>query len=1165
MLSVQTERLRDEHLNNQFIAADPRRSVWVSANAGSGKTRVLTDRIIRLMLDGAPPGKILCVTFTKAAAAEMSERLYKRLGEWIVKSDEELTVELRTLTRAEPDSVQIGKARRLFARVLETPGGLKIQTVHGFCEGLLKRFPSEAGVSSAFELIEESQQKQLMKQALDEIFSEAAKDSQSALAAALIQMSQFSAKDKLIDILNDRSVRKILKNKGLSAFFAKAESKEGEESKKEIVFAEYYFQNLDPNFLRDLVEIIKTVGSPSEQNKTETLLKIIAFVVDKNQNNDAAILAALKEIFYTKEGDFRKNPFTKKVYEKADHTLEKFVEDFKRYVIFQEKKRIRELTEKFGVASAAFHAAYERKKNADSYLDYDDLIEKTADLLDTSEKSAWALYKLDGGIDHVLIDEAQDTSPEQWRIIENLTADFFTGKSARNTGRTVFAVGDEKQSVYGFNGADPACMSQSLTRFRMREEITIAALKGSFRSAPAILKITDAVFQSDRCLQSVSFGEYSQKTEHYAVENPGPGKVTLYPCFHAPEKIERDWNAPVDAHAENSAQARMAKFIASEIKGLLQSDSVLPSKGKKTEPGDILILLRKRGGFANLMRRALKNENLPTAGADRMVLMKEQAVLDLTALIEFTLLPEDDLNLACLLRSPLCGFSEEDLFELCHDRGEVSVYRALRKKIGEGGALYEKTDAFLSRCLRMADFETPYDFLTRILEKERGREKFIRNMGRACLDPIDELLNCALSFARGSAPSLQNFMAFLRGGSREIKRESAERGSEIRVMTVHGAKGLEAPLVFIPDTVVRSESKTRHYIEESETGDAVWIRGHTILKETEPFQSAIKTRKDKEDKEYYRLLYVALTRAKDQLFITGLRPAGKAEQAEKSENKGSEKKFLNWYDTVKDVMIDLPQTREESFELNASETVYIFEDPARDETVTETVKRFEDLQEHNIVQSVAERLPDFIARPVFADHEPEAVVSKITPSTAGAKQTEPYSVAAVLRGERIHKLLELLPKVKAELRESSGVNFLTRSGVSFDTAQELTREAVGVIEHPECAQLFGENSYSEVTISGRLKNMNGEIISARPDRLAIVGGCVYVADFKSGKEILNKNEISDEYLLQAGLYYSALRDLYPEKTIKFFIVATNLPKVFALDSEVLEKRAARFTDARKTA
>ncbi|MCA3573692.1 MAG: double-strand break repair helicase AddA, partial [Aestuariivirga sp.] len=858
----------------QLEASDPAATAWVNANAGSGKTHVLVDRVIRLMLTGTEPSRIMCLTFTKAAAAEMANRLFERLSKWIALDDAALSNRLRELGSPDAGSHLLERARQLFTRALETPGGLKIQTIHAFCERVLQLFPVEAGIVPHFTMLDDRESLGLLQSARNQVLAAAKADGSSELGPSLLDVANRVSPDDFDKLLTQL----LAKRANLRALF------DGEGG---LQHAESLLRNhlsLEQGLTREVLEAglhcdvaryldladILAAGSSREKKIAEAIRKACAAA--------SMTLLDLRLTLLTKDSEAREW-----VANESTHKKHPWIDTLVR----PDQARLVETLGRMGDLEcqsatlsvlrlgSAIVRSFEEAKRARGAYDFDDLIIKTGELLRDRPDAAWVLYKLDGGIEHLLVDEAQDTSPMQWEIVRALTEEFFAGEGRHGrTPRTLFVVGDRKQSIYSFQGADPNVFERVLAEVKSQVEGAGQAFRPveftvSFRSAPEILEAVDLVFAPGLPARTGLDGDSPREWHHEPNRRDAKGTVEIWPLVEPEEKEKPDhWKAPVDSEARNSPRRRLARDLARKIKGWI-GRRMLPGQGRTVEPGDILILVRSRNGFFDAMIRALWNEQVPVAGADRLILGENIAVLDLMALAQFALMPEDDHALACLLKSPVLPhpLSEEQLMAVAAGRGALSLWQAIQQRADQpfAGAV-----RLLQPLVAQAPAARPFEFLSGVLAASRLR--FVSRLGSEANDAIDALLDRALDYEEAHGTSLAGFVNWFQADEIEIKRNMEQGAGEVRVMTVHGAKGLEAPIVILPDTAGGHERKR---------GDPLLMLygggGHARvplwpvpnLKAATTVKALKAAQKDIDAAEYRRLLYVAMTRARDELYVCG--------------------------------------------------------------------------------------------------------------------------------------------------------------------------------------------------------------------------------------------------------------------------------------------------------
>lgn len=1108
-----------------MTASDPEVSAWVAANAGSGKTYTLANRVARLLLADARPEKILCLTFTKAAAAEMQQRLFKQLGDWAMWPDNKLRQAIIDI--GGNAHANLAKARRLFAGALETPGGLKVLTLHAFCQIVLSRFPLEAKIPPAFEVLDDQSGREMIAEARQRVL-ERAGNGEAHLTSAVAHLVTESSEFRLAQVLDAalggdrRKLDRILDGRDLRAVARDAHAV-AHDASVDIVLE---------NFCTEL------------RNDISTLRAIPAWLAggsDTDQKNGAGWVAwlatdfapdgfaQLQALLLTDKGEPRKRLAIKKLTD-ARPDLLNFLTDLQGRVcaMLDRHRAVRAavLTEAALTVIAAVRTEYANAKRLRGVLDYDDLILRTRDLLQRERAAQWVLYKLDGGIDHVLVDEAQDTSPEQWEIIRNLTEEFFAGAGRDHKQlRTIFAVGDEKQSIFSFQGADPSRFEANRQYFEQRLEAAGQRLLNqplitSRRSAPHILGFVDKVFENAVARAGLTFS--GAEITHKAHRATARGGIEFWPALKPLAQDEIDPWLPVDAVQAESPVARLSREIADRIARWLSTGARLPDNDKPIRPRDIMILLPRREPFGSEVIRQLKLRKVPVAGADRVRLTEQIAVMDLIALGRFVLQREDDLTLAALLRSPLCGLSEDELYALAHDR-KADLWRALVAAQNQTPAI-TAAHAFLSQMLERADYAPPFEFYAHALTTLGGRDKLLARLGAEAADTIEEFLSLTLAYERGHSPSLESFLEWVERGGTEIKRDMERGRDEVRVMTVHGAKGLEADIVILPDTTAQASGLNRHEGLLYANGGALF----PLPKGEAPaITQTAKAAADAEVlNEHRRLLYVALTRARDRLYVCGF-------ESKRGVNADS------WYALTEAAarQIGVPVTQGDGEIL----TIGTVEDERGGATAA-------------IATPVP--LPAWLSQPA----PPEPVIpNPIRPSDIAGGAPDAFSplgagATRFLRGNVVHALLARLPEVPAARRRDIALKFAAANGIA--DADALVAETLAVLDDPRFAAAFAPGSRAEVAIHAARPDLGLRApITGRLDRLAVTDTQVLILDFKTNRPPPhNEADVPGIYLDQMALYRAAAEAIFPGRRVVCGLLFTDGPRLLQLSDVVLDAR-----------
>ena len=854
----------------QAAVSDPAVSAWVAANAGSGKTHVLAQRVINLLLAGVEPEKILCITFTKAAAANMAKRVFDTLAHWTTLDDAALDAAVLdrsglTLGTSLPGAKR-ALARRLFARALETPGGLKVPTIHAFCAQLVHQFPFEANVTARFSVLDETAQVQLLEQLTLAVLLEGAAAPDGALGGALGTAMTAGADQTFRDLVREAIGRRdaigawLMRTGGVDEAVAALSGTLGIAPHDTIdsVEAEFFAGSLIASSEWSAIAATLTQGSKNDCEQARRFGALAAL-------SGSERVETYLDIFCTDQGSPRRLIVTRAIRDAA--LVERLcTEQARACAVLARRNAVvcRDRSAALLTVASAVLERYHDEKERRGLVDYDDLIDKTLALLESVD-ATWVHYKLDLGIDHMLIDEAQDTSAKQWKIIQRLVAEFTAGKGARELRRTIFAVGDEKQSIFSFQDAAPREFAEMRRYFESAHkdaglDFLFRKFEHSFRSGESVLGAVDEVFKAKEVAASVT-ADSDGFPPHIALPDAPPSVVEIWEPMKPDERSDIEgWDAPFDTVSETSPRVKLAQRIARTERRLVDDRTPVGIDGRAARYGDVLVLVRQRGPLFEAIIRALKNEKLEVAGADRLLLTEHIAVMDLMALADALLLPHDDLALAAVLRSPLFGFADEDLFEIAWDRGRTPLRAVLERKAAAHG-LFAEAAARLDELARAARRETPFAFYAALLGAGGGRRRFLARLGPEANDALDEFLNLALDYERRETPSLQGFVAWLRAARAEVKRDMEIARDEVRVMTVHGAKGLEAPIVILADTMTPPAGPRPPRLLELPDGAMVWAG----RKDDDAPAVAVARQEAlaEAENEYRRLLYVAMTRAAD--------------------------------------------------------------------------------------------------------------------------------------------------------------------------------------------------------------------------------------------------------------------------------------------------------------
>lgn len=1135
----------------QARAADPLAPVWVSASAGSGKTQVLTARVLRLLLQDVRPESILCITFTKAAAAEMATRVFKVLGDWARASDDQLRAEFAGLGEM-PSPERLARARTLFARCLDAEGGLKIQTLHAFAQSLLANFPLEAGIAPGFSTLDDRTAAEAVRTVMTAELSRAARHGDHRLLEDVACISVAAGDQKFMSIVNE-----LIRQGPRILAFAGAGGLRGIEPRLRALFslprdggptdwlaAQVTDERIQWLELPRLAEAW-THGAAGDKDKAARLQLWLA----REAYDRADTFDALRGLFFSESSG---KPFAK-LASKGATTFDPDILD----VAEKALNRVAELQDtlarfhavntaacylRFGFTLAAAMEAYKARVGA---LGFDDLIARAARLLTAEGAAQWVRYKLDMSIDHVLVDEAQDTNADQWAIVRALTEEFFAGIGTHEPGRTVFAVGDLKQAIFGFQGSDPATFIEAEQRYAAEAEAVGAELRRvpldrSFRSTEAVLKLVDAAINQ---LGAQALG-IREAHPHVASRTGQTGMVALWPAIE-PTAAEEEEADSINGAANGGgagemdwqppAERKLAEQIARQIADWLRRGETLEARSRPVRPGDILVLVRKRSEFVRALVAELAHLRVPVAGVDRMMLAVPLAVRDILSLIRFALLPDDDLTLAEVLKSPFIGWNEDQLFDLAHGRGEASLWNALNHKADEG--LTEAAQAYdrLHDVLAVADWAPPYEFLEIVLSDLGGRNRALGRFGPQARDPVDMLMEAAMAYERDFPPSLQGFLDWLERGDIEVKRDPEAARDEVRVMTVHGAKGLQAPIVILADAYALPDEKNPMVPISAQEGTVpIWYGGKAYA--VGPVSQSIDAIRERQAQEHARLLYVALTRAEDRLYVAGWKPA-----------RNIARSLTPWYETVAGALDELgAQTLDDPLWRAYGEVrAFRMEGPNihLDRPGAGDVAPALELPDWATTVAGAEPRPP---RPLAPSH-----VATV-PEPPAASPLEAGTPAA-RRGTLIHRLLERLPVTAEDAREDVARRWLDRcaADLSWEAQEEIIGTVLRTLHDPEISALFGPDALAEIPLSAVIK---GRVFSGQVDRLIVKDGTVLVVDIKTGAQVpATAAETPLAYLQQMGAYRAALALMFPDKTIEAALLWTAGPTLTFLPTVLMEQ------------
>ncbi len=1113
---------------DQLNAVYPADNIWLSASAGTGKTQVLSARVIRLLLEpGVRPENILCITFTKAGAAEMSQRINERLSAWVQMEGSQLFHELEAI--GAKSSIDAQKhARELFAKVLDAPGGgLQILTIHSLCQSLLGSFPEEAGLIPGFKPVEGRDQNELYREAFSDMIVSSENSGNDWLLQYLRAMSLSQGEESALAFLKrcagqPEAMMVIPDDQGAVVY---ARDKVGLHFEGPV---DTLLEHLCSDSVID-VHSIETIAILNEVWKTKTGLERASKVrqwlamtsYDRGQN-----FALLHSSWSTQKGE------QAKVVPKDDSYPHIALELFQWGTKLTDQIKLADYADRLAQAllvGKTYSAYYADSKRQRGLVDFDDMIRKTAALLKTGGMADWVRYKLDQQIDHILVDEAQDTNLAQWDIIKALSEDFFSGIGAKEDRvRTIFSVGDFKQAIYGFQGTDPDKYRQAGREFSDKIEQTGAILEQltlsqSFRSTKPVLDFVNAVIDG---VGPERFGLLDEIEDHYSKKSKA-GMIELFAPVTPREESDEDSDS--EENWLTTEKRVLAHRIAAYVRRLVDEAPVLASTGKPLVAGDIMILLRSRSDLASSLVARLHAVDVAVAGIDRLKLLEPIAVQDLLSCVRFVLQPRDDLSLACILVSPLMGWSQEQLLKCGYRKHGVGLWQHLRNQSDLTEAIQPLRDI-----LGLADFTTPYHFLETILSGEiRGRKKMVARLGSETLVPIEELLNAALQFEQKHGGGLQAFLNWFESGDSEIKREGVIESDEVRVMTVHGAKGLQAPVVILVDVTADPMKKPGNSTELL-MDDGTRLPLLTIKSDDKVGRLAeVSELQEERDKaEHFRLLYVAMTRAEERLVMAG--SLGKQSKGETKEH--------SWYPALLSGMAALGCTWEE-------------------EQPWGRVMRYRGADVATAIKAAKEKiensprpksLPEWLLRNAPEEGRPPRplVPSQLDDDDYGDAPASAAMQTAAEKGRLIHALFERLTGDDMAANMASAGQWLARNNRDpFIKNNDIIASIREVVENPDWQIFFGLQARAEVPLAAVV----GEtVITGRVDRLVIEPGLVRVLDFKTGRSVPSDfNTVPRAYLRQMAHYVAALETIFVGSKVEASLLFTFGPKLIELPGDIL--------------
>ncbi len=1069
-------------INLQQIASNPTNSAWVFASAGSGKTKILTDRVLRLLLDNVSPSKILCLTFTKVAAAEMQSRINSELAKWILCDNVELQKKLTALSGDFPTENELKRARILFVKILDEDSKIKVQTIHSFCQTLIKIFPFEAKVKPNFEVLESNQEKLLLKTAQKEVLKKALlnEELKKLVQETNAKLHEENFSELVANLLNKKEQLNSLKEKffGIENIIAEIFKNFGAEVDLGSI---HIFQKFAAKINRqDHLKLALELENSGLITNSKLATAIRKFLNNLTLEN----FPDYKLAFFTQEGNPRKlskniaaNLELSSIFSDCCQLINDFSDQLNSLKIANDSALLLRFVDHI-------LENYSQLKKQNSVLDYNDLIVETNRLLANPDFSDWIKLKMDSSFDHILIDESQDTNHQQWNIIKALSEDFFTGLSSSNKRRSIFIVGDEKQSIYSFQGAEPNISAEIFAHFaeKLGNNLKKIELNNSFRSQAKILQAVDDVFSKEERKKAIS------KVAEFQAHKPireGLGKVEIWPQIQK-EKTEKkeinfEWKIDFSKDETQEEEEVLAEIIAHKIN--LKVDSKLANYG------DFMILLRNRtNGFDKALAKFFHQYQIPFTSVSKIKFSENILIQDLLSAAKFVLLPNDDLNLACLLKSPIFAISEEELFEICQFKNEheTNIFNSLAQ-LEKFIEIKNNLDELIIKSQQLNCFE----FFYFLLHQKNHQQNFLATFGHENLEILDKLLLSVFDFCQNFSPNLQKYLEFIEKLDFEISLSSDEN-DRVKITTIHSAKGLQAPIVMLPDcsynfNQLLSAKEEISWIEFGEDKIPVWCRKkedeNLLLKK----HRACKLLEAKE--EYLRLLYVAMTRAENELYVGSF---GKAKDPE------------CWYEIVKNSVTEAEIVKLEEF-LKITEV--------KNSSVKKILNQVQDDAEREV--SLSAKLPH---------PHPELVLGSITQN-----QIKPSQI----KGRLVHKIFEVIGKNSAEdknwLQEIAKKIIEKEEFLSEREKNKIQQDLSDFIGSQHFEKLFSGKVRCEVDIVGQ-KNLK------RIDLLVEQENEVLIVDYKSDETL--PDVVPEQYLRQLNGYKKLVEEIYVGKEIKIAIFWT---------------------------
>ena len=1051
----------------QKEAINIKHSIWVEANAGTGKTKILIDRVLCLLLNNIHPNKILCLTFTKAAAAEMKMRLLDKLSSWSIMPEQDLIIEIKALGF---NNKYINRAKHLLSIVMQTNNQMNIQTMHSFCHDLLLKFPIESGISPYFNIIDESDKEQLLEQAWNEIIGNNYNDNdKNIIKPSILYLAALNSELELKQIIKNIINQKNKIN--LEQDFLNKIANILHLTPNQLNYQDYVRHICKPNaFIINNLQLIITLFKASNKKTLINYAQITENWLNHSINQRITNLQEYLSIYITKQGKLRK--------------LERFIEndhitiEQNRIAIIYNKLlaiQIYESTSHLFIVAQKIMQQYTKIKNKICSIDFDDQILHVNNLLNDLTP-AWILSKLDNQFEHILVDEAQDLNPQQWKIIDFFVTEYFSYPEKQ---ATLFIVGDRKQSIYSFRGSSQYEFDKRFYIYKkLAQQYKFSfkkiSMNVSFRSQNNILQLVDKVFTDARAKQGVLNTKDSLK--HYSYTNDNNGEITIMPlCYH--DYTQHNDYLDESAEYKIDNQELTAKNIAQHINNILQNDQI--------EPKDILVLVRNRSSIVDYLCKYLKNFSIPTCSIDNSNINKESVIQDIIVVIKTILLPEDDFSITCLLKGPFIGFNEDQIFDLAFKRGNKTIWQQIQKNKSDH-LIYQQAYNFITTIIKQKHCN-PYKFICYLLETMSGYDKLIYYFGEHIIDSINELLNLALYYEQNFCISLEGFVHWL--NNNETSRSNARDLSRnaVQIMTVHGTKGLQAKIVFLADA---NRNNSIHNQDKKLIlhNDVFFYLTNSTLINSIPEINYQQQENNRQENN--RLLYVALTRAAQSLYIYGW----------------NEKITANsWYDLINNNIT------------NTNNTLPIITNNSNKITCKKT-------------QAID--MPQWLHEAPSINNNNQYYYKNYTTIANTISLLNNKLLIKQQIGLLTHRLFELCYHVNSidKIANDLQKEFLL---LSPEIINNTVQKVKNIMLNEKFSFIFQHKIKKEVSLAAIINN---KIVNYRIDHLVFHNNFIYIVDFKTSDNI-SDNKWQD-YIQQMSNYWHIINKIHNDKTILCFIMFT---------------------------